>query len=261
MRKVVWQPRRNDRWTPATLYLLDDRSIRFRAVRWTAEGVTLLLPEGGTRSVAFTEVAELHMPRRDPWLVYAEALAVLSPDVSARLARFETDRGLVVTCTPERMLSTPTAQLLQPAWCLEPIGFPPRHLRSGRFFWPHQVPLSMIEPLRVEQRSPLEGARAWQTDQNVKLQGLRSGGKRYGSGFGTQAYCELEFELPSMVRGFRTSVGMDEQAGRGGVGRPRIHLNTATEGPLWEGKALVGSSEVQATDLLVLQGRRRGRSR
>lgn len=254
VRKVVWQPRRSDRWTPATLYLLDDRSVRFRAVRWTAEGVTLLLPEGGTRNVAFSEIAELHLPRRDPWLVYQETLAVLNPEASTRMARFETDRGLVITSTPARMLFTPTAHMLQPAWCLEPIGFPPKHLRAGRFFWPNEVPLSMIEPNRVEQRSPLEGARAWQTDQNVKLQALRSGGKRFGAGFGTQAYCELEFELPPMVSGFRTSVGLDEQAGRNGVGRAHLHLNSAAEKPLWESKPLVGSGEVVTTELFPLQG-------
>ena len=39
--------------------------------------MTLLLNEGGTRSVAFGEIAELHLPRRDPWRAYQETLAVL----------------------------------------------------------------------------------------------------------------------------------------------------------------------------------------
>src|SRR4051794_19772722 len=77
VRKVVWQPRRGDRYTPATLYLADDRQIQFRALRWGSEAVTLLLNEGGTRSVGFGEIAELHLPRRDPWRVYQETLAAL----------------------------------------------------------------------------------------------------------------------------------------------------------------------------------------
>src|SRR5262249_28609962 len=99
VRKVVWQPRRSDRWTPNTLYLLDDRQIGFRALRWTAEGVTLLLTEGSTRNVPFAEIAELHLPRRDPWRAYRETLTDLTPDCSARLMRIETNRGLVLTGT------------------------------------------------------------------------------------------------------------------------------------------------------------------
>jgi hypothetical protein len=261
VRKVIWQPRRSDRYTPATLYLLDDRAIPFRALRWTAEGVTLLLNEGGTRSVGFGDIAELHLPRRDPWRLYAENLAVLTPDASARLMRIETNRGLVLTCTMERTQPGPPNGLLQPAWCLEPIGFASRQLRWLRCFWPHEVPLSLIEPARAEQRSPLEGGRAWQADANVKYQPLRSGGKLYGGGFGMQSTSELEFELPTMVSGFRSLVGMDELAFRGGCGRARVHVNNSKDKPLWQSMVLVGSSEVVATELLTLQGPEQGQKR
>ena len=258
VRKVVWQPRRNDRYTPATLYLADERQISFRALRWSAEGVTLLLNEGGTRSVSFGEIAELHLPRRDPWRAYQETLAFLSPDCTARLMRIETNHGLVLTGTMARSQVTAAAHLLQPAWCLEPIGFVHRQLRWWRFFWPYEVPLSIIEPLRAEQHSPLEGARSWQTDNNVKSQNLRSGGKLYSSGFGLHAYSEVEFELPPMVQAFRTLVGMDEQAGRSGFGRGRLHVNRSTENALWQSKVFVGSGDVMATERLPLQGPAQG---
>ena len=254
VRKVVWQPRRGDRYLPSTLFLLDDRQIHFRALRWTHEAVTLLLNEGGTRTVGFGEIAELHLPRRDPWQVFQETLAVLSPDCTARLMRLETSRGLVLTGTMERSQVSATTHLLQPAWCLEPIGFLHPQLRWWRFFWPHEVPLSIIEPLRAEQRSPLDAARSWQADQNVKLQPLRSGRKVYGGGFGMQSDCELEFELPPMVQAFRTMVGMDDMAGRNGCGRGSIYLNGRAEKPLWQSKVLVGASEVMATERLPLQG-------
>src|SRR5262249_53384665 len=85
VRRVIWKPRRTHARPPATLSPLDDRQVGFRALRWTAEGVTLLLSEGGTRSFNLAEIAELHLPRRDPWQVYQETLAVLSPDCTARL--------------------------------------------------------------------------------------------------------------------------------------------------------------------------------
>ena len=253
VRKVVWQPRRSDRYTPSTLYLVDERQISFRALRWNAEGVTLLLNEGGTRSVGFSEIAELHLPRRDPWRAYQEMVAVLSPDCSARLMRVETSHGLVVTGTRERSQVRAAAHLLQPAWCLEPVGFAHRQLRWWRFFWPHEVPLSIIEPLRAEQRSPLEGVRAWQADQNVKLQPLRSGGKLYGGGFGMQAYTELEFELPAAgPRLSHSLVGMDELAFRSGCGRGRVHVNSTCgkaavgRARCWSAPASVATTEIPA---------------
>jgi hypothetical protein len=258
VRRVIWRPRRSERYTPATLYLLDDRQIGFRAVRWTAEGVTLLLSEGGTRSFNFGEIAELHLPRRDPWQVYQETLAFLSPDCTARLLRIETSRGLILTGTMERSQVSALGHLLQPTWCLEPIGFPHPQLRWWQFFWSHEVPLSIIEPLRAEQRSPLAGARAWQVDRNVKQQPLRSGGKLYASGFGMQSLTELEFELPATVRAFRALVGMDEQAARGGCGQGRVYVNRTADKPLWQSKVLVGSAEVTATGHLPLKGPAQG---
>jgi NPCBM/NEW2 domain len=258
VRRVIWRPRRSDRYTPATLYLLDDRQISFRAVRWTAAGVTLLLGEGGTRRFNFGEIAELHLPRRDPWQVYQEMLAVLSPDCSARLLRIETTRGLILTGTMERSQVSALGHILQPAWCLEPIGFPHPQLRWWRFYWPHEVPLSLIEPLRTAQRSPLEGARAWQVDRNVKQQPLHSGGKLYASGFGMQSFTELEFELPATVRGFRALVGMDEQAARSGCGQGRVYIDRTADKPLWQSKVLVGSGEVTATGRLPLKGPAQG---
>ena len=259
--KVVWQPRRSDRYTPATLYFLDDRQISFRALRWGAEGVTLLLPEGGTRAVAFRDIAELHLPRRDPWLNYRETLGVLSPECSNRLIRVETSRGLMVTGTLERSRMSADTHLLQPAWCLDPLGYAHKHLRWWRFSSPHEVPLSFLTPVRIEQRSPLGGVLPWQADQNVKLQPLRHGGKLYGWGLGMQSYCELEYELPDGIRAFRASVGMDDQALRTGCGRGRVYVNSTAEKPMWESKLLVGAEEGAATDRLVLKGPTQGQNR
>lgn len=258
VRKVVWQPRRDEHYNPATLYLQDDRKVGFRALRWTAEGVTLVLPEGGIRSVPISEIAEVHLPRRDPWRAYQETLAFLTPDCSARLLRIETSRGLVLTGVLDRSRADARWHLLQPAWCLEPIGFSYGQLRWLRFFWPHEVPLSIIEPVRTGQRSPLEGMRAWQADRNVKLRPLRSGGQLYGDGFGMQSESELEFALPDGVRGFHARVGMDELAARGGCGRGRIHVNSLTEKPLWQSKVLVGSGEMESTGDVPLQGPAQG---
>lgn len=257
VRKVVWQPRHSG-YVPSSLFLLDGRQIRFRALRWASDAVMLLLNEGGTRRIAFTDIAELHLPRRDPWRAYQETLATLSPDCTARLMRLETSRGLVLTGTMDRSRVSAAAHLLQPAWCLEPVGFEPRQMRWWRFFRPHEVPLSLIEPLRAEQRSPLEGVRGWQADQNVKLQPLRSGGKLYSSGLGMQSHSEVEFELPSGVQAFRALVGMDEFAGRHGCGRGLVHVNGIAEKPLWQSEVFVGTGEPADTGRLPLLGPAQG---
>ncbi len=52
LRRVVWQKRGGDHYTPGTLFYRDGRQVPFRSVRWASTSVVLLLTEG-TRRVPF----------------------------------------------------------------------------------------------------------------------------------------------------------------------------------------------------------------
>jgi hypothetical protein len=254
VRKVVWKARTSDRYQPSTVFLLDGKQVVFRDLRWTTEGVTLLLPEAGTVSYSFHQLAEVHTKWQDPWSSYVDTLAHLTPDCSVPLFRVETDPGLIVTTVLSRSQPSKTGHLLQPAWSLDAFSYRPKDLRGWRVFKPQEVPLSIIEPMRTAERVPLQGGRPWQVDRNVKQLELHSNGKRFGHGFGTQANCELEFPLPPWVRGFSTQVGMDRQAGTTGSGVGRILVNSTKETPLWSSKVLVGSGETVASGFVPLVG-------
>lgn len=258
VKKVVWQRKDNQPYTPATLFSLAGRRVDFHSLRWNLDRVDLLLKEGGIRTVAFAEIAELHLPARHPWEVYHETLAVLCPDLSARLLRLETTGRLLATTSMKRFQASGDYHLIQPAWALDPIWVRQDEVLSWLFFWPWEVPLSLLEPSRALKRSALGGIRDWQADRNIQQRTLRSGAKVFGWGIGTHAYCELEFELPTAIRSFRAQVGLDEEAADGGCARGLVHVNHVAEPPLWKSKLLIGSREVVDTGILALKGPEQG---
>lgn len=251
VRRIVWQRRARDRYTPGTLYYLDGREAAYRSLRWTSGGVTLLLKEE-TRKVSFGEIAELHLPRRDPWDVYYETLATLCPDGAGRLMRVETFSGVVATTSMARFqarsISGDSAgwfHMVQPAWSIDPVWIRHPQIQWRRFFAPHEVPLSVLEPQRAEQVSSLGVGWTWQVDRSVRGEPLRTGGKIFGWGLGVPAYCELEFPLPPCAVNFRVRLGLDETVGRGGCARGLVYLNRLSGKPTFESKTLVGSADVE----------------
>lgn len=263
VRRVVWQRRARDHYTPGTLHYLDGREVTFRSLRWTLGGVTLLLKDE-TRKVSFGDIAELHLPRRDPWDVYFENLAVVPLDMSQRLMRLETFGGLAATCPPTRFQARSVSgepsgwfHMVQPVWSLDPIWLKHNQVQWRRFFLPSEVPLSQIEPDRAEQISSIGVGWNWQVDRSVRGEPLRSGEKTYGWGFGVPAYCKLEFPLAPLAVKFRTQLGLDEAVGRGGCARGLVFVNKADGQPAFESKTLVGSNEVQdggTIDLAAVDG-------
>ena len=98
IQRVVWQDTSRGRLQPGTLFLQDGRQVRFLRLRWREKSVVLLL-EDETREVELSRIAEVHLPRVDPWQAYYQELAVLSPACRSRLMRFETTDGLIVTAS------------------------------------------------------------------------------------------------------------------------------------------------------------------
>jgi hypothetical protein len=269
--RVVWEPHGQRRLQPGTLFYRDGRQVTFRSLRWTDAGVRLLL-EQGTTQAPFDQIAELHMPKVDPWDAYYSELAELTPSGQGRLMQIEATGGLRVTTSLERFDAKagnddPKTWIhaIQPAWSLDMLFVPHRQIRQRTFFALDEVPLTRIAPRHSLQRSALaSGWKHWRADVNVQGGSLRSGGNDYAWGFGVHAHSELEFELPPTARVFRTRLGLDQLAAGGGCVRARIFAGSnqsaaETSGrPLYETPVIIGSLETRDSGELELE--RQGKS-
>ncbi|HEY2250559.1 MAG TPA: NPCBM/NEW2 domain-containing protein, partial [Planctomycetaceae bacterium] len=262
LRRVVWQKRDEARYRPATLFYRDGRQIAFRSLRWSKTSVRLLV-EQETRDVPFDAIAELHLPKVDPWEAWFQLLAALLPDLSGFIIQVETGDGLRATASSRRFLPAFRGdagnpdhwyQAVQPFWSTELLWLKHRMIRVRRFFLPHEVPLSAIEPARVVQRSHLAGGWNWQVDRSVHGDPQRSGDLAFGWGLGVQAYSELAFDLPPCARTFRTHYGLDWTAGTGGCVRAAIFAGTATGQLLHRSEHVIGTAKTFDTGPLPVTG-------
>jgi hypothetical protein len=267
LRRVVWRRRGTDGYFPGTLFYTDGREARFRSVRWSDDAVIVLLADGPRRA-AFNDIAELHLPRADNWNAYYTALAITNPACDDRLIQAETSDHLIVTTSlarfQPRSLGGEQRQwyhMFQPAWSLDPLWARHASIVWRRFWRPHEVPLSVLAPERVVERSMLAHGFHWRKNESVVGASLRSGDKLFGWGIGAQAACEWTIELPATVAAFHTGVGLDESAGVGGCARGLIYLNEAQGQPLFETKLLIGAGEVIDSGRLPLAGPASGEKR
>lgn len=251
VQRVVWQKAVSD-YRPGTLFLRDGRALTFRSLRWSETGVTLLINDA-VQNLPFADLAEVHLPRRDPWDAWFEPLAVLCPDGAGRLIQVETVDGLRATTSTERFRPQVRGdrnklegwtQIVQPAWSLDPLWVKFRSIRSWRFHAPHQVPLDNLIPAAVKQESYFAASIRWQRDRSVQGQTLDVAATPFPGGFGVQARNELSFDLHPAVRTFRTRVGLDQAAGDGGCAQALIFLETDQRRPLFQSQTLVGSKTV-----------------
>jgi hypothetical protein len=219
-----------------------------------------LLLEEKTEDVPFKGMAELHMPRSDPWGAYYEQLATLSPDGVARLLRIETSDGLIATASTERFAARyhesqhPRHWLhaVQPAWALDPIWARFSTIQLRRYWLPHQAPLSDIDPIRAADPPAGGGHWSWRKDRNSQGGVLRAGGEDFGWGLGTHSPEALTFPLPAEARSFRTRLALDEVAGQGGCARAVVHLGEATTAPVFRSDLLIGSKSVASPPPIAL---------
>ncbi|MGC3972268.1 MAG: hypothetical protein QM775_34495 [Pirellulales bacterium] len=103
IRRVVWEERTPRLYRSNTLHYRDGRQTTFRSLRWNAGGVRLLV-EQGVEEIPWDEIAEVQLAERDPWEEYADELALLTPDLTSKLVRFETTGGVRLTTSLERIL-------------------------------------------------------------------------------------------------------------------------------------------------------------
>ena len=108
--RVVFVLTSRRRLQPGTLYYRDGRRLGFVRLRWQEDSVVLLLKDG-TREVKLSDIAEVHLPRIDPWQAYYRELAILSPACRSRMVRLETTGGLIATSSSLRFGASPYATL------------------------------------------------------------------------------------------------------------------------------------------------------
>lgn len=264
IRRVVWQ-RVADGYHARTLLLRDGRRLDFRSVRLTETAVRLLRDEG-IREVPLADVAEIHFPSGDPWDAYFQQLAELSPDGTSRLVELETADGLRATSSSERFQASSDGSdddpanwyhLVQPAWSLDALWVRHGAVRMRRYFLPHEVPLSRIDPVEVRGRPDL-GGWSWQVDRNAEGGPLRSSGRRFPWGIGVHGGTELEFPLPDCALALRTELGLDELAGDGGCVEAKVFLGSTKGQPLFASGPVVGSAKVLSTGRLALDASSQG---
>ncbi|MBC8373387.1 MAG: hypothetical protein H8E53_07330, partial [Planctomycetes bacterium] len=176
VRRIVWIAQPHRTFQPSTIFLRDGRRLKFMSIRWQADGVKVLIA-GGVRHIPVSELAQLHMPRRDPWQAYYRELAILDPAGGEALFRIETTDGLILTCSSRRFIARmgsghksrksrkPSKKrppggwpeqwrhLAQPAWSTDPIWMPFDTIRMRTYFLPHELPLTRLLPDRVAQKS------------------------------------------------------------------------------------------------------------
>lgn len=259
LQRVVFSADLQRDYRPKTLYLRDRRQFSFNALRWNGESVTLLTSDG-VQYFSLNEISEIHLQQRDPWQVYFEQLATLLPEGIGQLVQIETEDGLRLTVSRSRFSafyrgdkkrSTNWWQRVQPAWSLQPLAVPFSAIRSWRFFSADRPPLALLGPTATVQNSSFGAHLPARSGRSVRGQALRSEGDVFVDGFGVHARSELSFEVPDLVTGLHTLMGLDRSAGDGGCVRMQIFLDSpATDGntpapkKLFESEVLAGCGKV-----------------
>jgi hypothetical protein len=267
LKKVVWQARDDSRYYPGTAFLRDGGRLEYRALRW-GEGSVRLLIDQEQRDIPLGDLAEIHLPRQEGWSAWWEQLATLAPAFDGTLSvwQMETTEGNRFTTTPARFRPLSRGggnpdhwyHTVQPAWSLDPLYVPYRSIRARRFFRPHEVPLSVLEPTRINQRSALGQIGPPRVDRNVRGWAARFGEEWSGWGLGVHAHSEVSFELPKLAGTFRTGFALDRSVGPGGCARPVIRWdrvdgdsNTA-QPPAFQAAPVVGTGPLTDTGPLAI---------
>jgi len=133
--------------------------------------------------------------------------------------------------------------MIQPAWSLDPLWVDFKTIGMRSSFAPTEFPLSRLAPDKAV--TPV--LQPWRADRNAQGGALCSGGRMYAWGFGVHAYSELSFAIPPEAAAFRSVVGLDSIAGKGGCVRARVYLGSIDNNPAYQSPLLVGSGKTVDT--------------
>lgn len=256
VQRVVWEHVGSEEHRPSTVWLRTGTSISFRSLRWTATGVILLTNEG-VKNLSLGDLGEIHLPKQNAWDAYYDQLAALTPNAKSRIVQIQANDGGRWTTSVERLQARHHGdrnrpdhwyQLIQPAWCLDPVWLRYRSIRAWRMFAPNEVPLTNLVPATVKHQATFGGAWDYQTDQNVQRGPLQSLDKEFGWGMGVHGSTELVFEVPELARAVRTQFGLDRIAGIGGCVTAQLVIGNAP--PVMNQANMIGAAQVGSMNWL-----------
>ncbi|MBA3315761.1 MAG: hypothetical protein M3552_03060 [Planctomycetota bacterium] len=261
VRRVVWQSTSGEPAPPETAVLRDGRRITFRALRWTAEAVSLLL-ESGVETVPYSALAEVHLAAGDVWDAFFDHAAAALPNGEGRLIQIQTDGGLVALISTQRLRPETHGdnrrtdhwyQAIQPAWCLDTLWVPFSSVTTWRLFSPERVPLTMLDPVVSRSDVVFSAARRPLTNAAVTGGPLGDGVVLFGWGVGLHAPCELTIPLPSGAVALRGGFALDPSVGSGGCAKARVNLTTGDKvQQVFESDMLIGASPARGLGRLQL---------
>jgi len=254
LQRIVWErvPGGPKDYRPGTVFLRDGSQVKFKSLRWSKGAVTILTDDG-VKAFVLAQVAELHFPSRSSWETWFEQLAVLSPDLTARLMQVETADGMRLTSSMlryrqqfvgDRNKPDDWFPLLQPAWSLDPIVVPFRAIRCWRFFGATEPPATLFVPAIARSKPVLSQGWDPRFDRSVQGTALKVNNVLFGWGFGVQAPTELDFALHPVVTGFRVQSGLDQLVKKGGSVRSVVAYSNNLVAPLHKSDLLIGSDKV-----------------
>lgn len=264
VKRIVWQPVVGE-LRPGQAFLRDGRSISYRLAQWTTDGVRLLTSEG-IQTIAFADLAELHLPAVDPWEEILSQRVGLVPEGKGLIMQLETIDGMIVTTSSERFLVRSRGDknipenwyhFAQPVWSLDGFWVPHRSVIWRRFFANHEVPVSVLSPVSYRETSTLGGKWGYHLNRNLKSGVMISESRVFGWGFGVPSGSEIVFPLSPLVSTFRTRIGLDKLAEDGGCIRAVVAVDK-TEHPLYESPIIVGSAQAFDTGPIQLPTKPQG---
>jgi hypothetical protein len=257
VQRVAWSHRPAERLRPGTVILHGGGEFAFRSVRWRPQGVVLLLDDG-IKEIPFADLAEIHLPPRDPWQAYQDEVAVLGPEPNVRLVEWHTLDGGRYTASTARFQARHWGDknrpeswlhLVQPAWSLDPLWIRFRTVHTIRSWAAVEPPLVRFGPQSVQREAVFSQGWNWQRDQSTRGKRLMIGEREFAGGFGVHASTDLHFDWPSFARGLRVVAGLDPAADSRGCVSLSIRLN---DGVVFAREQLIGSREIVDTNWVSL---------
>lgn len=262
VQRVVWQPDQSQDPSPMTAVRRDGSRTSFRALRWTENAISLLT-DNGVAMIPFAELASVSLNSGDPWQAYFDHAATVLPDAEGRLVQIETSDGLIALTSTQRLRAETHGdnrrsdhwhQVIQPAWCLDPLWIPFPTIVAWRSFPPERVPFTLLDPQVSRKEVVFSAALHPVLNRATTGAPLTDGITLFGWGIGTHAPCELVVELPPQAIAFTTGFGLDPSVGTGGCAIARVELRSENKSQkLFESDLLIGASPPKSTSRLPLK--------
>ncbi|MGQ9505677.1 MAG: hypothetical protein ACUVQR_12295 [Thermogutta sp.] len=266
LKRIVWQ-RVVGELLPGHAFLRDGRTVSYRLIQWTTDGVRLLTNDG-IQTLSFAELAELHLPAIDPWEEIMEQRVGLTPKGQGLVMQLETIDGLVATTSSERWIVRSRGDkavpenwyhFIQPVWSLDGLWVPHRSVIWRRFYAADEVPLSVLPPENYREKSTLGGRWGYHVNRNLRSEVMATGLQVLGWGFGVPGGSEMVFPLSPLATAFQTKIALDKEAEDGGCIRAVVSVLNNTEQSVYESPLIVGSMRTFDTGTIPLATRTEGR--